>query len=356
MFIIIIYRFISLVSTVSVEITFSQTLYHSHALRHWLIYSFAGNIIDKPTQQQSDRILSVAARQHDHLARASANTERPGRAAREDRPRELRQLPDEAADSVHRRRLLRRREQPADLRDGEDRIAGLHGSADTHLRPSLKIDDRILSIGSEQARRDTDSTMVYSSWRSHTFLSFTPDANERCPAVSSLPTRRRTASIVTKLRGSAYDLGGIRLRDAWILIRILGGKSAETCVIHRTMTLRDVNRSLLRDHGIGEKKSRHGRSSTPTGASYRAVIANVIITASKNRITAPRASIRAKLNGLLLWGRCCSYSTISFVHNESASNITWRSLPSRICTYTYTHATGEMHLYIIRQVDGYTLL
>lgn len=60
---------------------------------------------------------------------------------------------------MHRRRLLRRREQPADLRNGEDRIAGLHGSADTHLRPSLKIDDRILNVA-RNSREETDSTTV----------------------------------------------------------------------------------------------------------------------------------------------------------------------------------------------------
>lgn len=44
---------------------------------------------------------------------------------------------------MHRRRLLRGRGEQADIRDGEDRAAGFHGPTDTHLRPSLKLDDWI---------------------------------------------------------------------------------------------------------------------------------------------------------------------------------------------------------------------
>lgn len=106
----------------------------------------AGNNGDFPAEQQPERVLSVAARQYDHAAGARANTERPGRTAGEDGPRKLRQLPDEAADALHRRRLLRGRGEQADIRDGEDRPAGLHGPADTHLRLSLKLDDRLQRV------------------------------------------------------------------------------------------------------------------------------------------------------------------------------------------------------------------
>ena len=61
---------------------------------------------------------------------------------------------------MHRRWLLRGRGEPADIRDGEDRAAGLHGPTDTHLRPSLKLDDRV--------QRDTDAFRAvtsFSLWR-----------------------------------------------------------------------------------------------------------------------------------------------------------------------------------------------
>lgn len=112
---------------------------------------------------------------------------------------------------MHRRRLLRRREQPADLRDGEDRIAGLHGSADTHLRPSLKTDDQILNVA-RNSREETDSTTVLFVTILFVGIAVIPSSRSQRMRMNDaqqpfpFPPEGETASM-TELRGSAYGLG-----------------------------------------------------------------------------------------------------------------------------------------------------
>lgn len=105
--------------------------------------NWTGNTSDITEEQQPERILRKFAQQrHNPSGTRAASRRRDD--ARETRPGQLRQLSEQAADTVHPRRLLQRREQ-THLRDGQVRPAGFHSLTHPDLN-TIELEYTVSSV------------------------------------------------------------------------------------------------------------------------------------------------------------------------------------------------------------------